>query len=119
MVGIKIVLAWKLVLVGKSLLKIRYKVFRTHYSVWAYRVGMKNPANLHSREIKFSDLKDDQFYWQGPPWLSKYKFEWSSEQADYWLLKASTSDACVKKASKMKPFAFSTTLSYNEFFENV
>ena len=96
MVGLKNCAGLEALFLLETFVKNKYKVFRTHYSVWGHRVGMKNPANLHSREMKLSDLKDNQFYWQGPPWLNKYmyKLEWSSEQANYCLLEASTKDAC-------------------------
>ena len=69
-------------------------------SVWGHCVGTENPADLHCRGMKLSDLKDNQLYWQGPPWLSKYKFEWPSEHGGYCSLEASTSDAVSKKLLK-------------------
>ena len=85
-------------------------------SVWGHCVGIENPADLHSRGMKLSNLKENQLYWQGPPWLSKYKSEWPSEHGGYCSLEASTSDACVKEAAKVKTFALSATLPYEEFF---
>ena len=66
--------------------------------------------------MKLSDLKENQLYWQGPPWLNKYKSEWPSEHGGYCFLEASTSDACAKEAAKVKTFALSATLPYEEFF---
>ena len=102
--GSKIVLAWisKPSSSWKTFVKNRVQDIHNSFSssVWGHCVGIENLADLHSRGMKLSDLKDKQLYWQGPPWLSKYKFEWPSEHGDYCPLEASTSDACVKEAAK-------------------
>ena len=116
----KIVLAWisKPSSSWKTFVKNRVQDIHDSFSssVWGHCVGIENPADLHSRGMKLSNLKENQLYWQGPPWLSKYKFEWPSEHGGYCSLEASTSEACVKEAAKVKTFALSATLPYEEFF---
>lgn len=48
----------------------------TSISDWRHCPGKENPADLHSRGMKLSDLKHSALYWKGPAWLSNDKFSW-------------------------------------------
>ena len=43
---------------------------------WGHVTGLDNPADLGSRGVKASYLKESKLWWQGPEWLRKGKDSW-------------------------------------------
>ena len=58
-------------------------------SDWKFCPGKENPADLHSRGMKLSDLKGSSLHWSGPAWLSRGKDDWpQAKRADQEIEKA-------------------------------
>ncbi len=49
-------------------------------SMWRHCPGKENPADLVSRGVNLSDLKNNSFYWHGPSWLKSPPSEWPEEK---------------------------------------
>ena len=43
---------------------------------WGHVPGVENPADLDSRGVTASHLKDSKLWWEGPEWLRKEKDQW-------------------------------------------
>ena len=43
---------------------------------WGHVSGIENPADLGSRGVSASHLKDSKLWWEGPNWLQKGKESW-------------------------------------------
>ena len=43
---------------------------------WGHVPGVENPADLGSRGVTASHLKDSKLWWEGPEWLRKEKDQW-------------------------------------------
>ena len=43
---------------------------------WGHVSGVENPADLGSRGVSASHLKDSKLWWKGPDWLEKGKDSW-------------------------------------------
>ena len=43
---------------------------------WGHVGGKENPADLGSRGVTASQLKNNELWWNGPPWLRKGKENW-------------------------------------------
>ena len=43
---------------------------------WGHVEGTNNPADLGSRGVSASHLRDSQLWWKGPDWLTKGRNEW-------------------------------------------
>jgi hypothetical protein len=47
-------------------------------SVWRYCPGPQNPADVPTRGMSSSELKESQLWWEGPAWL-KNSEEWPKD----------------------------------------
>lgn len=43
---------------------------------WGHVGGIDNPADLGSRGVSASHLRDSKLWWNGPHWLKKGRSEW-------------------------------------------
>ena len=50
----------------------------TNKGDWGHCPGRENPADIGSRGVVASQLKDNQLWWVGPDWLAKSEDEWPS-----------------------------------------
>ena len=48
----------------------------TNKDEWAYCSTDENPADLGSRGVFASQLKENQLWWRGPPWLASKAENW-------------------------------------------
>ncbi|GFX40482.1 integrase catalytic domain-containing protein [Trichonephila clavipes] len=48
----------------------------TEPSKWHHCPGKENPADIISRGISVSELKDSELWWHGPPWLQQAEQFW-------------------------------------------
>lgn len=50
---------------------------------WAYCSTLENPADLGSRGVLASQLKEDELWWHGPQWLTGRKEEWPVKMENF------------------------------------
>lgn len=50
---------------------------------WAHVVSQDNPADLATRGMIASELKDNSLWWHGPKWLSQEKHLWPKSSWDF------------------------------------
>ncbi|CAL1288082.1 unnamed protein product, partial [Larinioides sclopetarius] len=48
----------------------------TNPTQWAHCPGKENPADLISRGLAVTELKNSDLWWQGPPWLKQDESTW-------------------------------------------
>ena len=48
-------------------------------SVWRYCPGSHNPADLPSRGLSLSQLRESQLWWKGPSWLQELEKDWPKD----------------------------------------
>ena len=48
-------------------------------SVWRYCPGSHNPADLPSRGLSVSQLRESQLWWKGPSWLQELEKDWPED----------------------------------------
>ena len=48
-------------------------------SVWRYCPGPQNPADLPTRGLSASQLKENQWWWKGPSWLQESEEDWPTD----------------------------------------
>ncbi|XP_068726126.1 uncharacterized protein [Montipora capricornis] len=48
-------------------------------SVWRYCPGLHNPADLPTRGLSASQLRESQLWWKGPSWLQESEKEWPED----------------------------------------
>ena len=48
-------------------------------SVWRYCPGSHNPADLPSRGLSVSQLRESQLWWKGPSWLQELHKDWPED----------------------------------------
>ncbi len=46
---------------------------------WGHVPGVQNPADLGSRGVTASHLRDSKLWWEGPEWLKEEKEKWPQE----------------------------------------
>ena len=49
---------------------------RTRKEDWGHVAGVDNPADLGSRGVTASHLRDSKIWWEGPEWLKKGRENW-------------------------------------------
>ena len=49
---------------------------------WNHCPGVENPADLGSRGVTVTTIKNGRLWWQGPEWLSRMPDEWPSMSAE-------------------------------------
>ena len=49
---------------------------RVEPSLWKHVTGNEKPADLLSRGMKLSELKESELWWHGPPWLQLQEEHW-------------------------------------------
>ncbi|XP_028418532.1 uncharacterized protein LOC114543945 [Dendronephthya gigantea] len=53
----------------------------TNKEDWGHCPGVENPADIGSRGVVASQLKDNKLWWVGPDWLIRSKEEWPKFEA--------------------------------------
>ena len=53
----------------------------TNKGDWGHCPGVENPADIGSRGVIASQLKENKLWWVGPDWLTKSKEEWPKFEA--------------------------------------
>ena len=53
----------------------------TNKGDWGHCPWVENPADIGSRSVIASQLKDKKLWWVGPDWLTKSKEEWPKCEA--------------------------------------
>ena len=48
-------------------------------SVWRYCPGSHNPADLPSRGLSVSQLRESELWWKGPSWLQELEKDWPKD----------------------------------------
>ena len=55
----------------------------TNKEEWAYCSTLENPADLGSRRVLASQLKENELWWRGPRWLTGQKEDWPVTNEDF------------------------------------
>ncbi|XP_046472523.1 uncharacterized protein [Neodiprion pinetum] len=59
---------------------------------WGYVFTLENPADLPTRGLKPSELKDSSLWWHGPTWLTKPSSEWPKTTEQFTTQEESSPD---------------------------
>ncbi|XP_015524649.2 uncharacterized protein LOC107227884 [Neodiprion lecontei] len=59
---------------------------------WGYVSTLENPADLPTRGLKPSELKDSSLWWHGPTWLTKPSSEWPKTTEQFTTQEESSPD---------------------------
>ena len=69
-------------------------------SVWRYCSGLQNPADLPTRSLSASHLRENPLWWKGPSWLQETEKDWPED------LRFKPSSEIVDLERKRKSSAF-------------
>ena len=83
----------------------------TNKGDWGHCPGVENPADIGSRGVISSQLKDNKLWWVGPDWLTKSKEEWPKFEAT----DKTKTDLVVEVTEVTEPSSISRVIDLNDY----